>query len=90
MHPHLVLLGVPDEFSLTVATARLKSHGIGYRQFIEPDRNNELTSVVTALMGSRDPRRKALRRYACLRPKSDIESDSIFAKSNSDLSQNNN
>lgn len=46
-HPHLVLCSTPDEDALRLQMDRLDVHGIKYRPFFEPDRDNELTAIAT-------------------------------------------
>jgi hypothetical protein len=46
-HPHLVVIGVNDESKLHKAAIKLDNHGIRYKTFIEPDRNDEATAIAT-------------------------------------------
>jgi hypothetical protein len=46
-HPHLVVLGIDNEDKLSKIFEKLDLLGIQYKYFIEPDRDNELTSIVT-------------------------------------------
>lgn len=47
IHPHLVLLEVADLPSLERAKNRLQSRNIPFKEFIEPDLNNETTALCT-------------------------------------------
>ena len=51
-HPHLVLIGVPDERRLDALRQTLEDHQVKHSCFYEPDQNNELTALATAPVAS--------------------------------------
>jgi hypothetical protein len=63
-HPHLVVIGIPDERQLCRCLEHLRRVGIAHRPFHEPDRGNELTALATEPVFGQ--RRRLLRRYRCL------------------------
>jgi hypothetical protein len=64
-HPHLVLIGVEDEFELDDVAIRLSAQNIDFRDFVEPDIGNQRTAIATQLV-SGDSRR-LFRRYKLLK-----------------------
>jgi hypothetical protein len=68
-HPHLVVLGVPNEHALYKAMRTLDTHGVRYRPFYEPDQDNQLTSIATEVVFGE--RRSIFRKYQCLKGASD-------------------
>lgn len=46
-HPHLVVIGVPDESRIFKCAKKLDDAGIGYRVFHEADRDDEATALAT-------------------------------------------
>jgi hypothetical protein len=65
-HPHLVVCAVADERRLYACLNRLHRLGIACRAFHEPDRGGELTALGTEPVCGE--RRRAFKRYRCLRP----------------------
>ena len=63
-HPHLVVCGVKGEINLHKVAKKLEDNSIRYRGFIEPDRNNELTSIATEPVFGKQ--RQFFKRYRCL------------------------
>ncbi len=64
-HPHLVVCGVKGEEQLKNTVNKLKSQGIRFAEFIEPDRNNELTAAATAPIFGED--RRYFKNFNCLK-----------------------
>lgn len=44
-HPHLVILSVKDERALLKASLKLSHFEYNFKEFREPDKNNELTAI---------------------------------------------
>jgi hypothetical protein len=65
-HPHLVVLGVPDEPALQRALERTQHSGIRCRAFREADLDNQLTAFATEPI--RGPLRRRFRGYRLLDP----------------------
>jgi hypothetical protein len=63
-HPHLVVLSIPDESSLLIASEKLRAADIPHAVFVEPDLGDEATALATAPL-SGDARRH-FRRYRLL------------------------
>lgn len=71
IHPHFVILAVPDEPSLLRAQQRLKAKGVRLRLFVEPDLADQPTALATEPV--RGPTRRLFRpyplfRFHCLQP----------------------
>ena len=63
-HPHLVVIGIPDERRLFQCVERLRCRNVPCRVFHEPDRAGELTAVATGpIVGAE---RRHFKRYCCL------------------------
>jgi hypothetical protein len=64
-HPHLVILSAKDQSALFKVAKKLDITGIRYRIFIEPDINDEATSLCTEVI-SGDARR-IFKNYQCIK-----------------------
>ncbi len=62
--PYLVAIGVKSEDELMKVGNRLNHANIKNFPFIEPDRNDEMTAIVTEPVFGQD--RRFFRRYRCL------------------------
>ncbi len=49
-HPHLVICGIDDLYSLEKALGCLEFKGLSCFKFYEPDINNELTAIAVGLL----------------------------------------
>ena len=64
LHPHLVVIGIPDERQLFQCLDRMRRLNVPFRAFHEPDRQNELTAIATGpIVGEQ---RQIFRRFRCL------------------------
>jgi len=66
-HPSVILLGVKSESHLNKVEKHLSSLGIDHRFFVEPDLDNQITSICTEPVGSE--MRSSFRKYQCLKVK---------------------
>lgn len=51
--PYIIMYSVPDEKTLRLTLDSVKREGILVAEFIEPDRNNELTAFATSIQPDR-------------------------------------
>lgn len=65
--PFLIVFGCKTEKSLKNTLDNLREQGIMVVEFREPDLNNELTAVATAVMPRTDENRKIFRKYQLLK-----------------------
>lgn len=64
-HPHLVMCVVRNEAKLREVMSRLDSQQIRFKEFREPDRDNETTALATEPL--RGDRRTFFKKYQLLR-----------------------
>ena len=64
-HPHLVILGVPDEGDLWLAWGKLQHTDIQHVRFHEADLNNSLTAIATSAIAGES--RKFFRKFKLLK-----------------------
>jgi len=66
-HPHLVVIGIPNEAKLYKAAQRLDQSGIRYKIFFESDRNDEATAMATEVVHGEA--RRLFKNYQLLKEK---------------------
>jgi hypothetical protein len=66
-HPHLVVLSAKDQAFLYKIAKKLDACSVKYKMFIEPDRDNEATSLATEPIF--EDKRKIFKNYQCLKEK---------------------